>query len=259
MNNGVANQPIIHNMGKVGSIAVQIALKKTHNIKTIHAHSIMHEGQYITDKPILIKAVKNKDSIRNWTVITLVRDPIARNLSSFFRGIQKYALEYRRATNEDFRKAFEKNFKHGGRDLHRLGLRWFDEEIKALYGIDVYKDPYTTLWNKKDEFENSPRWFPPYRVYQNKKTNVELLILRTEDLTKYSAVAFKYFMNLDNVVVYPANTTAEKNIIGEIYTKFLKEPKLSPKFVERMYRSKLAKEFYSPEELESFTKKWTGD
>lgn len=60
-------------------------------------------------------------------IVTLVRDPIRRNISSLFYNIKLY-----KQTKGFFLNQFN----------HDWVLNWFDEEIKRYTGVDVYKYPF---------------------------------------------------------------------------------------------------------------------
>ncbi len=104
------------------------------NSKTFH----IHVSQELI--PILERVIASKE----WKIITLVRDPIARNISSFFEenmmGLYDphFYERYRQgqAQISDFIQTFFDKYPH------YLPLRWFDLEIKAVFNIDVFQDPF---------------------------------------------------------------------------------------------------------------------
>ena len=102
---------LVYQMGKVGSSSIQESLKKLKqdrelNVSVYHVHSLTRDGLYrrenyhkrnFSHEPYinyhllhceylggqLARGLKGK----RWKVVTLVRDPIARNISGFFHEL----------------------------------------------------------------------------------------------------------------------------------------------------------------------------
>src|SRR5699024_4370848 len=82
-------------------------------------------------KQIILFAFKRK---RKQKIITLVRDPLSRNISSYFHqmGEQK-EVNLKGLSFEQLVENFEKKMNHDA------PLVWFDLEIQKYFNIDVYK------------------------------------------------------------------------------------------------------------------------
>lgn len=137
---------IVYQMGKVGSSTLVKSLKDMNNLDmdVYHVHFLTHESirniekvykhatkvykkdiidQHVIESLYLRKQLDQGLRDTKWKVITLVRDPIVRNISCFFEAFNQYfpdiALSYR-----------SKNIKLENQidDLQRLFLNNFDQE-----------------------------------------------------------------------------------------------------------------------------------
>lgn len=182
-----------------------------------------------------------------WKVITLTRDPGAIALSSFFQfldiGILKASLpelyegDKISATFDTFKKQFENNFLRS--HINYLEL-WFDIEMKEVFKIDVFAEPF-------DHDKG-------YKIIQG--DHADLLIIRNEDLNNVFSKAVKEFLGLENVGIVNDNRAHEK-YYGNLY-RFVKDNlQLSKDTAEFLYSTKYAKHFYSKKELKKFRSKWT--
>ena len=64
-----------------------------------------------------------------------MRRPDERNLSAFFQNASKYGITPNTDEKEAFRIFIEKY-------SHHIPNRWFDDEIKKYFGLDVYKEKF---------------------------------------------------------------------------------------------------------------------
>ncbi len=89
---------------------------------------------------IMSRMLKRKKQVR---IISLVREPIGRNISMFFQSLPFWmAAKYlnddsavRSERSQLLHEAFEEHVNH------QYPLEWFDNEIKPLTGIDVFTHP----------------------------------------------------------------------------------------------------------------------
>jgi hypothetical protein len=177
------------------------------------------------------------------TIISLVRDPVARNLSSFFTNhdifipdcIQLYRAG-RIGVPEITRQYLEKFHEH------TYPLSWFDDEMKRVFGIDVFSDEDL---HSRDE-----------RVFVYRRDLLELLVLRTEDIDDVAQQALQEFLGLEDLELKHANVAADKEY-SRVYRDFRNHVKLPEEYLTRMYDSKYAKLFYSPEEIQRFYAYWS--
>ena len=123
---------------------------------------------------------------------------------------------------------------------HDLPLTWFDEEIESVFGIDVYSAKPVSSTE---------------RVYQCRKDDVELLIMRMEDINSVAEDAVRRFLDVSEFRLERANVGSKK-AYGRIYADFREQVNLPESYLSKMYDSKYARHFYSSEEIDSFRRRW---
>ena len=183
-------------------------------------------------------------------VITLVRDPVARKVSSFFQSLHihydiDFDDEFKSRTLDDtvteLNTLFlEKILPGSGTDqLDTDPTSWFDDQLKAVFDVDVFDTPFP----KEDG----------YCIYEAPKANV--LLLRMEDLDRCATVAVKKHLNLDDFELTRANVGEDKEYAA-LYRKFLDQLKIPASHLDQMYGSRMALHFYSAQELAKFRDRW---
>ena len=108
------------------------------------------------------------------------------------------------------------------------------------FGIDVYATPFPH--NRG------------YKIYPG-TSQANLLLIRLEDLKECVEQAMQEFLGLKDFSLYNTNTTSEKDF-AELYRAFNQLP-FPAEYVEERYKTQFARHFYSDEELDNFTKRWT--
>lgn len=265
---------VIFQMGKVGSTSILLSLEKAtpdtplYRVHTLSKQGLMEmEQAYFGDTPKLLRrsllpetrhvylghflhgVLKKGTSSRKWKFITLVRDPIARNVSEFFYSVDTtkhdpYLPDFYKQYHADeitpdfllrrFVQVFALNSPG-----YLLPLNWFDDEFKPVLGIDVYS------------YE-----FPKSKGYQViRKDHVEVLILKLEKLSSVVSEAIAEFLGLSDFTVVKANTARQKQYYPA-YEQFMRHVNLAPSYVESMYSSKYMRHFYSEEEIAAFSTTW---
>lgn len=233
---GVPDWPIIWNMGKVGSNALNTALVKA-GINCIHAHYLGGIGEFSTDKPAIRHTFANED--RDWRFLILVRDPIARNISAWFRNIvafPNWQKGYTPAMKDDFLYSYS----------HAWPRRWFELEPEKFLQHRFIGKPFNTKGG-----------FQPYRTYEPVRSRT--LILRTDKLSKLGLVIGHFLRHSDGIDIPPVNTTSSKSY-GWLYEDVKREFRsgLPSSFVQKQYASEYARTFFSQKQLEKLTTYWTG-
>lgn len=184
------------------------------------------------------------DPESRWRIVTLVRDPIARNVSMFFQTTHRWlALDPQRARYaedpdslmEELRERFFEHF--AGHDFPDT---WFDSELRRFFGIDVYEEPFGTSRG--------------YQIYANDK--VQVLVIRAEDLRACASAAFRDFLGVDVHELRDVNVSDEKSY-ASVYRRFVETVNLPATYLARMYGSRYARHFYTQEELDAFRRRWT--
>ena len=179
-----------------------------------------------------------------WRIVTLVRDPIARNVSMFFQVTHRWiaADEQRRSYRTDpssfldeLRRRFLEDF-----DGHDFPDLWFDAELGRFFGIDVYESPFPTSRG--------------YALYENERARV--LVIRVEDLRACAGDAFKTFFGIDIGETLQEANIADNKHYADVYRQFVESVELPLPYIARMYDSRYARHFYTEDELDAFRRRW---
>jgi len=174
-------------------------------------------------------------------VITLVRDPIATNLSGFFYNNAWWPLALHEQCARQapgYLTALLDHFLH--HYPHDVPLTWFDMEMKGVFGVDVFAEPFALEQG--------------YQIYRSGRT--ALLLLKLEQLNHAAQPAFHEFMGLADFQLVRKNEASDKSY-AEVYGAFMAQLCLPEAYIRRMYDSQFMRHFYSPQEIAAFEQKWT--
>ena len=243
-------------MGKVGSATILKSLRRARLGRPIyHVHTLTEEGlkearnshrasraivpghsyyasQHLQKKLRIPKKTK-------WIMVTLVREPIARNISAFFQDIEVYVPDFscqRYSEPGEIERLTEFFF---DTIAHDDPLTWFDREAKKVTGIDVYESPFPKAEG--------------YQIYSGETS--DLLLIRCEDINQCGCNAIQKFLGIDEFVIHVTNVSSDKKY-GELYGNLQRAIKLPEEYVNRMYSSKYALHFYDEDELAAFKARW---
>ncbi len=253
---------IVFQPGKVGSMSVQYSLEKAYEQMRVpiiihHVHALNHldeREEYVrktrknpADSVRLIQEWrelrKEIDSLpqKKWNVINLVRDPVAIKVSALFQLLDQHIPDWKdRKTRGELSISELEELFFSKQEFSFFGLdHWYDNQIKALWGVDIFSEP-----------------FPHERGYQIYETaNINLMIIRLEDLNRVAEKAFDEFLGIKNFEIVNVNIGDEKPY-AELYNEFKKRP-LPEDYVDKGYQTRFAKYFYSFNEITQFRKRWT--
>lgn len=169
-------------------------------------------------------------------VITLVRDPVAHNVSMFFQLLDQYVDPAAGRPDHDV-DALIATFLD--RYMHSRPLTWFDAEFRTTLGIDVFRHPFPV--------EDG------YMQLSTDRTDVLVLRCELEDAAKARAIAA--FLGLDDLALVRSNVTSEKPR-GRQYAEFKRRLRVPDPLLEEMYGSRYARHFYSEDERERMRQRW---
>lgn len=262
LNKTLVDPIIVFQSGKVGSLTVQRSLEEAYKqlkvpVEIYHAHALnqLNEREnfikrtrkdpseslfYINEWRKLRRDIDTHPK-KKWNIINLVRDPVALKVSALFQLLDQHVPDWRKRAidgtltlNELAELFFSKGeFGFAGLD------RWYDDQIKAIWDLDVYATPFPTQTG--------------YQIYHT--SNIRLIIIRLEDLNTVAKQAFDDFLGLKDFEVFNTNVGEEK-VYANLYKEFKSRP-LPLEYIKRAYQSRYANHFYTQTEIESFTKKWT--
>ncbi len=254
---------LVYQMGRVGSKSIENFLRNYYPSSSrclvLHGHYLNEFAElekrvktdlvdisgFMTDlknvNDVFRKAIADNPPGRKIKIISLVRDPVARNVSTFFYAIEQFIPDWEaRYSNgllslDDLVAIFISK-----RSFVLTALHWFDEQMAPVFGIDVFADPF-------------PRE-KGYMIYSAEKA--DLLLIRTENLNQCAPEAFRKFLGIENFEMLKMNT-GEESKAGNLYRLFTKKS-LPLEYVQWTYRFKLPRHFYTDAELDAFRRRWTG-
>ena len=225
---------LVYQMGKVGSASVhQSLLAHGGGVDVEHVHEV--DPEYVqTVRGVGSDSVEWERCARlrglmlgsdPLKVITLVREPIARNVSLLWeqRGAEIAAHP-------------ERARELWGRLRRDEVLTWFDRELLQMTGIDVYLSP----------FDKELGW----STIRCGERSVLILKCEISDAEKESAIS--EFLDLDGFVLNRYNV----NGLPE-YTKFCESFKVTRDYADRMATARYTRHFYSDVEIDIMRERWT--
>ena len=271
---------LVYSMGKVGTSTVVHSLRDAGVCYTIyHLHWLVpenlredekiyrsaarrHRGTrlepkflplYIWQGQYLRKQIQKRfRDHTKWKVITLIRDPVARNISAFFENIELFfGYDYRselkfkseKKVIQELVELFHSSYLTGtdALPIDCNPLTWFDNELKSVFKIDVFDSNFPVEKG--------------FKIYDNAYANV--LLIRLEDLDRCASAAFNRFLGLKGIKILPRYLGSEK-AYADIYRKFLDRIIIPPSYLEKVYQSKICRHFYTDVELSEFRSRWNG-
>ena len=230
---------IVYQMGKVASKSVYQSLKDTTDCSTFHVHRLSPENiesvrlrhvklgytQPHEKVPLLLydRLIKNAD--QPTLIISLVREPIGRNISAFFQNLGSFFESpeaHQTVATEQMVSHFLDQYSHD------VPLNWFDDEMKATTGIDVYSQPFST------DQGHVTLEADPFR----------LLVMRHDLPDESKQQCIREFLG-DNSFQLSRHNEASAKSYSESYKSFIKRIKIPDSYAEQMLGSRYAKLFYS--------------
>lgn len=187
----------------------------------------------------LAKTILGTPYIRS-RVISLVRDPVARNISAFFQNITEFLPDFFRRDAERESPMEELHAAFLNRYDHDIPGEWFQRQLQAVFGIDVFASEF-------------PRE-RGYAVYAAE--NASLLVIKLEMLDGCAADAMRDYLGIHDFVLCNANIGEEKEY-KDVYKAFLRSIVLPEEYLNRMYESAFARHFYTDAELQRFRARWS--
>lgn len=234
---GVCSNPdtvMIYQPGKVGSNTLLETLRKE-QIAVCHIHRLRSTGMIGKETEIietawtdLIQMLRKRK--RPLKMIVSVREPLSRALALFF---QWFGMDFQRYNMEDIYEFIEEQI-----DSDDEFTQWFENQLKAVTGIDVYAYPF----DKKQGYA----WI--------KEDGIEILLLKMEQMNENQEV-IGAFVGKPGLKLVNANVGSSKPY-RYIYERIKNEIRFSDELIKKAYGSERYKHFYTEEETENFVKKW---
>jgi len=253
----------IWQMGKVGSASVLNSLKgftlpTSWEVTNIVAndHWLVHNNLLHTHSiQILYNFLHYTEE--EFIVISLVRDLIARNVSSIFESMCRNApwnKLFIAEKNDFIAFSYEKQEAEITKKLSELNrdeglLNWYNSLFKShfyypdtdRYLIDIYSK----------NFDHTKG----VQTYSSKTKRVKMIIIRLEDLNE-SEQAIGEFLGIDNFRLLKDNLSKDK-WYKPIYEKFLSRYTPPREEINKIYLSKFMQYFYSQSQIDTLIARWT--
>jgi hypothetical protein len=258
---------IVYQMGKVGSSTVvetltnhcpQYAVYQVHvltrdwirNVEDQYREASKDLGKPTIDEHVLasrylLERFNRERGDKRWKVISIVRDPVARNISAFFQAFPIYFSQEaakhggKSISGLEVDRLISLFLDQFGEDRHRLPLEWFQIHMQPAFGLDLYDSPFD-----RDK---------GYQTYSNQQC--ELLVLRMEDLRNTLQPALRDFLGVEIPALASANVSADKEY-ADTYREFMEQMTLPPSYLDTLYNSAYARYFYSEDEIAGFRRRW---
>ena len=243
---------LIYQMGKVGSTSLVKALGE----RAIQIHNFFPSNEPCSRKPFYGSSLRRKPvewlfyhAIRRGVrarstlkIVTLVRDPIGRNVSMYFQHLHYWLAHYFSEIRADrdgregidtlvdcFRETFD----------HRYPLDWFDKELKRLTGVDVYEHAFDSTRG----------------CTEITKGGIRVLIIQTDKLRDCWHTVEEF---CGRKLEFREDNRGERKWYGTLYSEFLDRYSVSADELDEIYSSKFATFFFSEATRAELKRRWQG-
>ena len=238
------NDILIYSSHKVGSMSVLDSL-----IDIGLTHTKIH---YLVDHPFVsglkeiyktsLGKIKKLDKIK---IITLVREPLAREYSLFFQYLGTNSAYFYMSNGDSLIESCVKSMQSSVfgsieiRPSYGLQFDWFDHELKAAFDIDIFQYPFD-----KDL---------GYSII--KDGNVEILVMKLEKLNTLESIIAD-FVGAPHFKLINSNEGSNK-IYKHLYKNVREVIKIPREVIDLYYKdNSRMSHFYTEEEKVGFLKKW---
>lgn len=248
---------IIYQMGKVGSTTVYYSLKKQLFLTPVfHVHSLSDDTLREYEKayrsvgkiPDQMRHLRHGNFLRqklnaskaiDWKIITLVREPIIRDISIFFQQIDRKFPNG--IDTSEIINILQRHFA-SFEESTDYACTWFDREIKSNFNIDIYN----FVFDKQKG----------HHIIKEK--DKEILMIRLEDLNNCFQLALGEFLALDKPIDLLSKNIAKDKQYKNQYLEVVNDIKIPEGICKLIYSSKYVKHFYSDAMIDNFLHRWTG-
>ena len=257
-----SNHPpvLVYQMGKVGSTSVSKSLKAAGLInyvfdihflskdlikyRNFYVESGIVPVPYHLDLGLSLRKRIIRGGCNEFKIISMVRDPIARQISDIFENLELICMEAKMPSvlfdAVEIYNFIEKKFADDS--FFDYVFNWFDNELKKVFGIDVFAHP----------FNRESGW----SLYRN--GNTEALIIRLDDLSRVGENVITNFLGYESkrkIPILKANVRSQTQQ-SDAY-QFVKDRlRLNKFFCEKIYASRFVRHFYSDDQVKKMSRQW---
>jgi hypothetical protein len=267
---------LIYTMGKVGSSSMLHSLKRQALDRPLyHLHSLASAPLRELERSLKPDFPDSLVNLRHiWRgqfvasrllsrphariqAISLIRDPVARNLSDFFQHIVAEPLppssdgvpgtpRWRLVSSYlDFEIVVSKDDTSALIDLyfqrewHDFPSIWIDRELEGVLDVHVYDAEFPTDVG--------------YAIYHSDRA--DLLLIRLRDLNRCASEAIEAFLGLDSFRLVNANVGSGKGYV-DVYNAFKSQIVFPESYLDCMYNTRFVRHFYSEMERRKMAARW---
>jgi tetratricopeptide (TPR) repeat protein len=234
------NRLLVYTMGKVASTSVANSLRKYIENATVY-------DIHFLNKNFINKNLDRghcRDSLfvlNHWMnqplkIISLVRNPIEVNISSFFQNIERHYPELSQ-TQINAINIHEMIDKFKSLDP-TYPLTWFEKEFRDQLGFDIYSVPFSALG---------------WKTYIHNKYHILVMQVELPDAEKENVI--KSFSSSHTLKLGNKNLSSEKWYHHK-YLEFRTKLVLSREYIENCLFSTYTQYFYTNEQINSFYQKY---
>ena len=244
---------IVYTLSKTASTSVLAALQRIPHQAAFQVHVISPSGLARirtaarergiggehTWEPIALGSTIHDCLIRprrRAKIVTLLREPISRNISFYFEILDvlwKTERAHEHIGLDRLMREFAERFNHD------RAIKWFDDEYQQVLGVDVYDHE-----------------FPRERGFLRIDSGPYEILLMHHDLNdRVKEKCMAELVGVPSIAISPRNQSIQKQY-GETYRQFIERLRFPASYVDRMLDSKYARHFYSSEELARLRNKW---
>lgn len=254
----------VYTQGKVGSKAVLAALEdafgvyppdetgmyvwdyRRSDMEGVRQHQLITgtRRRLLSDDPEVAQfMVEHPD--RDFKVTSVVREPVAINLSSFFYNFvpRNPGVDINELTDEEIVERLLKGESFSSPSFH---LDWWDIEVKPMTGINVYEHGMFPIEDGSEVYSADLG-----------ERHTDILVIRQENIRDVARVALSRYYGIEVPELERVNTAEDSpNNYSNRYEQFKVGANLPEEWVLWQLDSKYARFFYSDEEREKFCNKW---
>jgi len=246
---------IVFSMGKTGTTSLTRAIKAASGRPVLKAHALSDAGIAarmakadrlgVMPRPRFLWAGEEigraLQAGGTWDLLCGVRDPVALAVSDHFYGLQRQREVGREPWVDDGDLAGHTAAIAENLEANFIEIDWFERELRATTGIDVYLEPFATSAGYQSYTHNGHR----------------ALVLRAEDLPRVGGSAVGTFLGLDEPLPIPRRNEGTSGEPTSAYGQFLERGALPVELIERAYDTPMARHFYPDDERRAFLARWT--
>lgn len=241
-----ANNILIYQMGKVGSTSIESSVKDSLHFHTLYNRKSCKfyaeaslKSPFKKLKSYFINSLKRicLANRRKVKIITIVRNPYARNISHFFQDLQ-FWLPYYSLNSRDFREekpdlivdCFEETYNF------EYAQNWFNEELTRFSGIKIEECNF-----------DKERGFGVV-----KKGKFEVLFLTMEKMDSLEKEISEF---LGREIKLVRQNSGGKKWYNLLYKEFKANYQPSSKVIEKSFGADWVSKFYTIEDIEKMKNK----